>query len=148
MKNYFRSLSVVLTLVLTLAAGALAQEQFGNIEGTITDQAGAVVPNVTVTVVNKGSGSGLTRTATTNGDGFFRALLLPPGKYTVSTAAVSGFKATKYDNVNVTVGNTVAVDIALTIGTGDIVVDVDANDSTPIDPSGSKVLTGLAPGKP
>ena len=33
---------------------------------------------------------------------------------------VAGNKATKYDNVNVTVGNTVAVDIALTIGTGDI----------------------------
>jgi len=141
MKVSFRTISILLLLVLCAAGSVLAQEQYGNIEGTVKDQQGAVVPNVSVTVVNKATGN--QRVVTTNSEGFFRLLQVLPGTYTVSTAAASGFSAATYDNVRVTVGNTTPVDIALAVGSTPITVDVQAADALVIDPSGSKVQTNL-----
>jgi predicted S18 family serine protease len=58
-----RSLLSSFALVLTAAAApALAQQQLGAIQGTITDQTRGVLPGVTVTVTNLDTG--ITRTAT------------------------------------------------------------------------------------
>lgn len=142
MKNYFKSLSIIFALVLGMAGASYAQETYGNIDGTVKDQQGAVVPNVSITIANKGTG--FTRTATTNGDGFFRVIQMPLGNYTVSSAATAGFSAAKYDNVIVTAGNTVTVEVKLAIGTGSVTVDVSGSDAVAIDSSGSKVQTSIS----
>jgi len=108
--------AVVVSLFLTFAA--LAQTSTtGNIEGTVSDPNGAVVPNVTVTL----SGSNLIRTQTTTTDenGVYRFLQVPPGKYTVVTTATSGFNARTTDNVDVSLGRSTTVNISLqTAGIG------------------------------
>ncbi len=141
LKN-FKLISLLLTFVLCLAFNAFAQEQYGNIEGTAKDPQGAVVPNVNVTVLNPSSG--FKRTTTTDGSGFFRVLQLPPGNYTVSTDAASGFGVAKRENVVVKLGLTTPVDFALTISGKDNVVDVSLTDTAPIDTGGTQTQTNLS----
>ncbi len=84
MKKNFKFMILLLSLVLNLSAAALGQETTGNLEGTVKDASGAVVPNVTVTVASaQGISSGTTttgittgfkRTITTNEEGFFPPL--------------------------------------------------------------------------
>lgn len=94
-------------LALALAVPALAQVQGGNIYGTITDEQGAVLPGVTVTI----SGSDRTLNVTTSADGKYRFIDLPPGAYKVA-AAVSGFANTTRD-VMVRVGASVELPFTL-----------------------------------
>ncbi|MGH9903223.1 MAG: carboxypeptidase regulatory-like domain-containing protein, partial [Pyrinomonadaceae bacterium] len=90
---------------------AQSQASTGQIAGTVLDSAGAAVVNAAVTARNQQTG--LEQTATTNEDGLFRFLLLPPGTYNVSAQA-SGFANATAENVTVTVG--AAVDVPLTLG--------------------------------
>lgn len=141
MKKSFRFLTFILSVFFCLAGLAYGQEQYGNIEGTIKDPQGAVVPNVSVTVAN--SATGYKRAVTTNESGFFRILQLPPGTYTVTTASTGGFSGAKNDKVVVTLGNTTLADFSLTIGSATNIVDVTSDDVPPIDPTGTKVQTNL-----
>jgi len=75
----------VVSLVVALSvAHPLAQSQAinGTIEGTITDQSGAAVPGVTVTISNIDTGD--SRVVVSNESGVYRAPLLPLGRYKVS----------------------------------------------------------------
>ena len=74
-----------LALALLLAPPGLAQETTGSIEGTVSDASGARVPSAMVKI----EGEGFNRTTTTNSDGFYRMLQVPPGLYKVSVAAAS-----------------------------------------------------------
>ena len=92
MKRIVCGLVFVLALALAIPAGAQSQAANGSIEGTITDTSGAVLPGVSVTVMNVDTGS--QRTVVSNEAGMFRALLLPLGTYKV-VAELQGFK--KYE---------------------------------------------------
>lgn len=135
MKRNLISLFSALLVVLSLSFAAFAQDTGGEIQGTVKDTADAVVPNVTVTIT--GVDVGLNRTVQTDSDGFFRARQLPPGTYTVSTAASSGFAAQKKENIQVALGNATTVDFtvgATAVGgvvnvTGDLGVIVDATET-------------------
>jgi outer membrane receptor protein involved in Fe transport len=107
-------LSCALVALASLAALAQSQASSGDIEGRVFDPNGAAVPNATVTARNQQTG--LEKTATSNEDGVYRIILLPPGLYTVSTAAVQGFAPTSLRNVNVTVGSKTPVDLSLSVG--------------------------------
>ena len=66
-------------LLAFLLASLPAFSQFSSaIQGTVTDQTGATVPDATVTVTN--SGTGIVRDAKTSGEGFYRVstLVLEP----------------------------------------------------------------------
>lgn len=136
--------SFILTAVFCLSAITFGQaETTGNIEGTLTDQAGAVVPNVSVTIKNTSkTGSGFNRTVTANGEGFFRVLQLPPGVYTITTTAANGFAAATYENVSVTLGKTTQLNVQLTTGTTAVVVDVASADQA-IDTTGSEISKSI-----
>jgi hypothetical protein len=82
----------------------------GNINGTIIDSAGAVVPNATVVVLN--TDTGVSRTLTTNGDGAYAANFLLPGHYEI-TASGGGFGKINRKNLVLTVGQILTVDAAL-----------------------------------
>ncbi|HWW94696.1 MAG TPA: carboxypeptidase-like regulatory domain-containing protein, partial [Vicinamibacteria bacterium] len=66
-----------MALGLLLAAPVLAQVSSGNIFGTVTDEQGAVLAGVTVTL----TGDLGTRTTTTGTNGEFRFLSLDNGAY-------------------------------------------------------------------
>jgi hypothetical protein len=55
MKKNIMYISSMFTLVFCLALTSFGQETTGNIEGTIKDQAGAIVPNVAVTITSGGT---------------------------------------------------------------------------------------------
>lgn len=145
MNKNFRFLSLALSFVLVFAAGAFGQATVGTVEGTITDSNGAVVPGVQVTIETRaGSGSsvGYRRTVTTDSSGFFRVQQVPPGGYTVTTAATSGF-ASQTLNVDVSVEKTSPANITLAAAGGTTVVDVNA-DSLAIDPTDNKIQTSIS----
>src|SRR5260370_37940094 len=60
-------------------ATALGQSPTATLSGQVTDERGAVIPGATVTVVNTATGA--RRETTTNGEGYFVALLLTPSTY-------------------------------------------------------------------
>lgn len=145
MRKNFKFITLMLALTLGLVTAAFGQRTTGDIEGTITDPTGAVVPNVSVTVASTGD-SGFKRTVQANADGFFRVQQVPPGVYSVSTGAISGFGATER-KVSVAVDATAAVNITLAVGGGNTVVDVTGGDSAPIDVGGSKVSSTISSAK-
>src|SRR4030095_1925934 len=87
----WRSCLVVL-LLFTLAlvpSAARAQAVTGTILGNVVDSTGSVVPGAALTLTH--TGTGFTRTVTTDTSGEYSAPSLPTGKYTVA-AELSGFK--------------------------------------------------------
>jgi hypothetical protein len=99
-----------------------AQSANGIIEGTVTDSSGAVIPNATVTITNKAD-NGL-RTAITNATGTYSAPALLAGEYAVK-AQVSGFKTVVRD-ATVNAGGDITVNLALSVGEANEVVNVEA----------------------
>src|SRR5688572_27080413 len=110
-------------LLLTLPASVLAQRQLGSIQGTISDQTGAVLPGVTVTVTNKETGE--VRTTATNEAGIYRIQSLDPGRYDVA-AELSGFSKAGRTDVILSVGATLGINLAMTAGGVAETVDVTA----------------------
>src|SRR6267143_7190075 len=92
-----------LLLVLSFLAfsiNAIAQTSTtGSIEGTVTDQNGAAVPGVTVTVTSPNLIT--PQSATSDDNGHYRVLNLPPGTYKVTVEATKGFG--KYEKADVLV---------------------------------------------
>ena len=123
----FRAPLSLLVLVLSLSINAYGQSQAntGNIEGRVTDQNAAAVPNVTVTATNLATG--LNKSAQTNEEGVYRIVFLPPGTYKVDTSNAQGFAPASFTNVVVTVGGQTPLDIQLAVGSGTVaMVDVSA----------------------
>jgi carboxypeptidase family protein len=100
-------------LVLGVAAcvPASAQSSTGEVRGTVTDPAGALVPSAKVVL----SGTdGASRTATTGRDGTFRIPAVPAGKYTLIVTA-KGFAPSTAHGVEVTPGKSVQENLTLQI---------------------------------
>jgi hypothetical protein len=104
---------VLLALCLFLVALPLfaqSQATTGVIEGTVVDASGAAVPGVTVTVKNIATGYEVV--VVTDAAGRFRAVLLPLGPYQV-TAVLQGFATVVQKGLDLGVGQTLTVNIAL-----------------------------------
>ena len=78
-----------------------AQSNAADIQGTVKDSTGAVVANATVTARNPSTN--FSRTATTNDEGFYRIINVPPGDYEITVEAAN-FKKAVLPKVTVTVG--------------------------------------------
>ena len=110
---------------------AHAQSATGSIEGSIVDQSAAVMPGVTITVVQMATG--FTRSTTSDDNGLFRILLLPVGVYDV-TADLAGFTPRKFPEVTVAIGQAVTLHIQMAI-TG-VAETVNVPGGTPVIESG------------
>jgi hypothetical protein len=133
----------VLTLI-TLAAGVQAQTQIttGTIQGTVADANGAAVAGANVEVKNVDTN--FVRTLTTDDEGRFVALQLPPGRYTI-TVTKSGFAKLIAEKADVTVGQ--ALNLPLTMKVSQVEETVTVTASPTVDTSkteSSSVLNELA----
>lgn len=100
--------------MMLLALGlAYSQESTGNISGTVTDPSGAVVPEVSVTVTN--AGTGVTRSVKTTSAGLFVVTNLPVGNYDLSVSA-PGFKKFTAQRIRVNVNDRLNIPVALEVG--------------------------------
>src|SRR5947208_2135932 len=123
MKDHFRVIALGLLLILSVVSAQAQTQTTGNVEGTVTDPNGAVVPNVTIKI----SGPNLIRpqTTTSDADGYYRFSQVPPGRYTVDVAAANGFNAYKNDTVEVNLSKGSTANIQLSLATGNVgTVDV------------------------
>ena len=121
---------------------SFGQGTTGSIDGTVKDPNGAVIPNVKVTVTSSGTTTGFTRTTSTDGDGHFQFVKLPPGIYTLSTSA-SGFKESSIPNVEVGLEKATSLGITLEVGTGSVTVDVNASDTVQVDMGSTSLNTNI-----
>ena len=94
-------------------ASAQSQALNGQIEGTVTDENRAAVPNTVVTVTNIETGA--TRTVRTDESGVYRVPLLPLGTYRL-VAEASSFKKLVREGITLTTGQTATVDFELPAG--------------------------------
>src|SRR5262245_1653419 len=112
----FCSRLFVLLFVLGVGASpsAHAQQQTGEIFGKVTDQSGAVMPGVTVTV----TGTVLLQplTAVTSDRGTYQFPRLEVGSYTVRFE-LTGFKTVVDEDVRVTVGSSAQMNAVLSVST-------------------------------
>ena len=104
------SLLLTLLLLAGLPLHAAAQSN-GNIDGTVEDASGGVLPGVTITATDPSSGA--VRTAVSDGRGRYAITNLAPGRYEIR-GALSGF-TTDTATVSVTAGGTAMADFTLTI---------------------------------
>ena len=125
MVKRFRFIQFVILLasIILVTSPLLAQSTTatGSVQGTLTDSTGAVVPNASITITNKGTGESFG--VPTSSAGTYNSGALVPGEYTVR-AEVKGFKTVEA-GVIVRVGVVSGVNLALEVGTSNTVVQVE-----------------------
>src|SRR6266436_2404103 len=112
--SYKLGVFFVFAAVLFLLPGAVARAQStSTLQGTITDEKGAVVPNATIVV--RSQATALERTAQTDEAGNYQVAALPAGSYHLEVTA-QGFGTQTVDNLAVEVARTVVKDFQLKVG--------------------------------
>jgi hypothetical protein len=135
-------LSLLFGLALLVSAPAVAYgqaETTGIISGTVADGSGGRIPGATVKI----EGAAYSRTLTTDSEGFFRALLVPPGSYKVSVSA-KGFSGANIEGVEVALGKTTPLEIGLKAGSISEQVNISADEVARIDPADNKIQTNIS----
>ena len=102
--------------LLLLSAPVAAQLQTGNLYGTVSDQQGAALPGVTVTL----SGQGAPQVQVSNAQGQFRFLNLSPGSYGLK-AELEGFSTIDYPNITINVGRNTSIEVTLQAAVEDVI---------------------------
>jgi len=115
----------VALLLCAQAVFGQAQSNAADIQGTVKDATNAVVANATVTARNPNNN--VTRSATTNDEGFYRIVNVPPGEYEITVEAAN-FKKLVLAKVPVTIGQAAEVDAQLE--PGQITESVTISDAT------------------
>ena len=107
-------LGLIAAILVLAVPRAFAQIDTGAITGTITDQSGAALPGVTVTITNVATSQA--RTTVTNELGHYQASALQPNRYNVK-AELQGFATVVHADVIVNVGTAIDVNVAMKIAT-------------------------------
>lgn len=101
---------VAILMCALLPAATAAQTETGRISGSVRDSSGAWVSGATVTATNEKTGE--TRSAQSNGQGYFVIAPLKPSGYTI-TARKEGFADIDYGQMTVALGQELALDFEL-----------------------------------
>jgi hypothetical protein len=115
-----------------------SQETTGNIRGTVKDPNGAAVVNATVTATNPQR----TFTTTTDSQGSYEFLQLPPARYSI-TAEASGFGTVRLDAVDVELGRTMQANLELSVKQVGASVNVMAVEEPIVDVTSNKTATNI-----
>jgi hypothetical protein len=109
-------LKATLLFIFLVAAPAitLGQAATGELSITITDPSGAAVKDAVVTIVGTDTGA-VVRELKTNDHGIAQVPLLQPGRYN-SHIVAAGFRTVERNEVTVSVGSVISLDLALQLG--------------------------------
>ncbi|HEV7893018.1 MAG TPA: carboxypeptidase regulatory-like domain-containing protein [Pyrinomonadaceae bacterium] len=116
--------AALIAFVFLFQTAALAQTSRGTVSGVVTDPQGASVAGANVTLLN--TQTNLSRTTTTNGEGFYRFDAVDLGTHTVTISA-PGFGEVVKTGVAVSGGLTSNVDAQLAVGQQQVTIDVTAD---------------------
>ena len=130
--------NLILILLLAPALAAQTQSTTGDIQGTVQDANGAVVPGANIEIKNVDTG--ISRSLVTDDSGRFVALALQPGKYSVKVSK-QGFSTAEDPNVVLTVGK--ALDLIFNLKTGGIDEVVTVTASPTVDTVKTEVSTTI-----
>jgi hypothetical protein len=135
-------------LLLVLLFGSLlgqqtlrAQTTTGSILGTVNDMTGAVLPGASIQITN--TGTGVVKTATTDGQGRFNLPDLQVGSYQVQ-ATHMGFQTEVRQGITLSVGGQAVVDFALQVGETTQTVTVQG-EATQVETTSSEVSSLITP---
>jgi hypothetical protein len=120
----FKKAACSLTLLILALACLPAAAQSASINGLVTDSTNAVVPKVTVELLDPATQT--KQTAVTNGSGFYTIPNVMPGQYTINVSG-GGFQPETLTDVTVTIGAKVSLNFTLKIGPQTEAVTVDGN---------------------
>src|SRR5215467_13252153 len=122
----FSYLGTTLLILITLPALAQSPSTGAQLNGSILDPKGAVVPGATVTLRSDTVGN--EQTVVSDGSGQYRFLLVPAGQYTVSVQA-AGFSRFTDKGISLTVGQiaNLPITLQLTTVTAEVSVTTDAS---------------------
>ncbi len=137
---YLRTLSMLYMLLMANAAFA---QNVGTIQGTVTDDTGAIIPGATVSAVNS---RGIPKTAGTNENGAYTINGLAPGVYTIRITT-TGFAPFDKPGVEITSGRPVTLDAPLKVALAkqEVTVKGEQLNAVSTDPSanaGALILRG------
>lgn len=109
-----KKIAFVLIVIHCLTSQLNAQQSFATLSGIITDQTGAVVPDVRVTVAQKATT--IERETMTDGEGRYVLANLAPGQYDVKIQAAGFETKTSQAPIVLQVGQSVTLDVSLAVG--------------------------------
>ena len=114
-------LFMVMLLGLALPLARLSAQSSTSLHGTVFDSKGAVVPGATVTLEN--SSRGYSRDTTTDQQGEYQFLQVPPATYSVSGSA-TGFATIRQTDVVLQVNSPATLDLTLQVQGSAVTVEV------------------------
>ncbi len=135
-----RSRLVWMCAIAALLAAPLsgwAQQTTGNLRGVVTDDTGAVLPGVTVTL--RGRGVPGAPTSITNEQGIYRFPNLPPGTYDI-TVELAGFATSTQTGIPIALGGTADVPVQMKVSTQQETITVTA-EAPVVDSASTQVAT-------
>ncbi len=113
--SWVRQAAVLLAVCLFLAGSPRLRAQVtgATLSGVVSDVKGAVIAQATVSIQNVATGT--TREVTTNGDGFYSAPNLLPGRYQVKVSSPS-FETVLQKGIQLTVGAQQTLNLTMQVG--------------------------------
>ena len=103
----------VALFLLAIVTPLVAQQGTSEIAGRITDEQGAVLPGVTIVITNEATG--VFRDVVSRPEGTYFVSQLVPGRYRIS-AKLTGFRPVERSGLQLQVGNTLTINLALAVG--------------------------------
>ena len=134
-----RRFLILLLFVLLSFSNAVAQTATGEITGSVLDSSGAIAAGAKITLLNQETNQ--RREVIPNAAGVYEFRALPNGLYTIQ-AEMPGFKKEEIRGVQLTVAQTIQLDIKLEVGqvTDSVTVEASAAQIQAGEPSLSQII--------
>jgi hypothetical protein len=127
-------------LIVMIPARAAAQAATATLSGVVVDESDAMLPDVSLRLVNVETA--IPRLATANEQGSFTFAFVNPGRYTLR-AERDGFAPAEFANVMLSVGDHLALRITLKVGTVADTVSVTAEAGTTLNRANASMGTAI-----
>jgi hypothetical protein len=119
------SMLVMVSMLALMPVSVFAQARAtgADLDGTVSDQTGAVVPGCAISVTNLDTN--VTRTVAADDIGHYSVPALPPGSYSIR-AELTGFRTQTRERVDLLLGEAFRIDFALSLEAATDAITVDA----------------------